>query len=74
MNPRVKPVFAKINKIPIAFKRVGKTNQKIDANELRLILSEGMEFLWDSQVCRGASLDDIDEEKITWCLCIGVNE
>ncbi len=58
----IKPVFVKINKIPVAFKRVGKTNQKIDANELRQILSEGKEFLWDSQVCEEATLEDIDLE------------
>ena len=65
---QIKPVFAKINKIPIAFRRVGKTNQKIDANELRQILSEGREFLWDSQICEGATLNDIDEEKVRWFL------
>ncbi len=64
----IKPVFVKINKIPVAFKRVGKTNQKIDANELRQILSEGREFLWDSQVCEEAKLEDIDEEKVRWFL------
>ncbi|MCK4491385.1 MAG: hypothetical protein KAU03_02095, partial [Candidatus Altiarchaeales archaeon] len=56
----LKPVFAKINRIPVAFKRVGKTNQKIDANELRRIISEGKEFLWDSQICKEATLDDIN--------------
>jgi len=64
----LKPVFVKIDGIPVAFKRVGKTNQKIDANELRGIISEGNEFLWDSQVCEGATLDDIDEEKVRWFL------
>ncbi len=64
----LKPVFAKINKTPVAFKRVGKTNQKIDANELRQILSEGKEFLWDSQVCEEAKLEDIDERKVGWFL------
>lgn len=64
----IKPVFAKINKIPVAFKRVGRTNQKIDANELRQILSEGTEFLWDSQPCKGATLDDLDEGKVRWFL------
>jgi len=58
----IKPVFVKIDGIPIAFKRVGKTNQKIDVNELRRIISEGREFLWDSQVCAEASLEDIDWE------------
>ncbi len=61
---QIKPVFAKINRLPIAFKRIGKTNQKIDANELRQILSEGKEFLWDSQLCEGASLTDIDENSV----------
>ncbi|MGB2727709.1 MAG: RNA-binding domain-containing protein [Halobacteriota archaeon] len=65
---RVKPVFVKIDKIPVAFKRVGKTNQKIDVNELRRIISEGSEFLWDSQVCEEASLDDIDWAKVRWFL------
>lgn len=65
---RVKPVFVKIDKIPVAFKRVGKTNQKIDVNELRRIISKGSEFLWDSQVCEEASLDDIDWAKVRWFL------
>jgi len=60
----VKPVFAKIEKTPVAYKRVGKTNQKIGAAELRRILSTGKEFLWDSQVCGEATLKDIDEEKV----------
>ncbi|MEA3422008.1 MAG: ATP-binding protein, partial [Acidobacteriota bacterium] len=64
----IKPIFAKIDKIPVAFKRVGKTNQKIDVNELRRIISEGKEFLWDSQVCERATLDDVNEEKIRWFL------
>ncbi|OYT54015.1 MAG: hypothetical protein B6U72_03865 [Candidatus Altiarchaeales archaeon ex4484_2] len=65
---QVKPVFVKIDRIPVAFKRVGKANQKIDVNELRQILSEGKEFLWDSQICEEATLEDIDEEKVRWFL------
>jgi len=64
----IKPVFVKIDGIPIAFKRVGKTNQKIDVNELRQILSEGRKVPWDSQVCEEANLEDIDEEKVRWFL------
>lgn len=64
----VKPVFAKIDRNPIAFKRVGRVNQKITAQELRQMLSEGKEFLWDSQICEGATLEDIDEEKVRWFL------
>jgi len=66
----LKPVFARISKIPVAFKRVGKTNQKMDANELRRIISEGREFLWDSQVCEGSTLGDIDRGKLNWFLRI----
>ena len=58
----LKPVFTKIDKIPVAFKRVGKVNQKITANELRRMISEGKEFLWDSQICEDSILDDIDWE------------
>lgn len=65
---RVKPVFVKIDTNPVVFKRVGKTNQKIDVNELRRIISEGREFLWDSQVCEEASFDDIDWAKVRWFL------
>lgn len=65
---QVKPVFAKIDKTPVAYKRVGKTNQKMDVSELRRILSTGREFLWDSQVCEEATLDDVDEEKVRWFL------
>ncbi|OYT54016.1 MAG: hypothetical protein B6U72_03870 [Candidatus Altiarchaeales archaeon ex4484_2] len=61
---QLKPVFAKIDKIPIAFKRVGRTNQKIDVNELRRIISEGKEFLWDSQICEEATLRDINEKTV----------
>ncbi|PKP58802.1 MAG: hypothetical protein CVT88_06700 [Candidatus Altiarchaeales archaeon HGW-Altiarchaeales-1] len=62
----VKPVFATLNKIPVAFKRVGRTNPKMDVNELRRIFLEGKEFLWDSMICEGATLDDIDWERVEW--------
>jgi len=38
----------------------------MDVNELRRIFSERKEFIWDSQVCQDASLDDIDWEKVGW--------
>jgi len=66
-NP-LKPVFARMSKIPVAFRRVGKTNQKMDANELRRVISEGREFLWDSQICEDVTLEDIDEERVGWFL------
>ena len=64
----LKPVFVKIDRAPVAFKRVGKTNQKIDVNELRQILSEERKVPWDLQICEEASLVDIDEEKVRWFL------
>jgi len=64
----LKPVFVKIGRVPVAFKRVGKTNQKIDVNELRQILSEERKVPWDLQICEEASLVDIDEEKVRWFL------
>jgi len=56
-----KPVFFKNH----AYKRVGKTNQMISSSELRKLAKEsGGRVYWDERVCEGASLEDIDEEKV----------
>ena len=56
-----KPVFFKNH----AYKRVGKTNQRISSSELRKLAKEsGERVYWDKQICEDASLDDISEEKI----------
>jgi len=52
-----KPVFFKNH----AYKRVGKTNQRISSSELRKLAKEGGERVyWDERVCVDASLEDID--------------
>ena len=56
-----KPVFFKTH----AFKRVGRTNQRISTSEIRKLAREERKRLcFDEQICEEASLDDIDEEKV----------
>ncbi len=55
-----KPVFA----FDRVYKRVGKTNQKVSSEEIRNLAKESENIYWDGQICREASLDDIDEEKV----------
>ena len=56
-----KPVFFKNH----AYKRVGKTNQRISSSEMRKLAKEsGERVYWDEQVCEEAKLEDIDEEKV----------
>jgi len=56
-----KPVFFKNH----AYKRVGKTNQRISSSELRKLAKEsGERVYWDEQICKGASLENIDWEFI----------
>ena len=56
-----KPVFFKNH----AYKRVGKTNQRISSSELRTLAKEsGEKIYWDERVCGDASLKDIEEEKV----------
>lgn len=56
-----KPVFFKNH----AFKRVGRTNQEISAGEIRKLAREERRMLsFDEEICKDASLKDIDEEKV----------
>ena len=58
-----KPVFFKSH----AYKRVGKTNQRISAAEIRKLAREEKRRLsWDEQICEKTFLEDIDEKKIRW--------
>jgi ATP-dependent DNA helicase RecG len=60
-----KPVFFKNH----AYKRVGKTNQRISSSEMRKLAKESVvRVYWDEQVCEEANLEDIDEEKVRWFL------
>ena len=49
-----------------AFKRVGKTNQKLGYEEIRNLALKTSKVYWDGLVCEDASLEDIDEEKVRW--------
>jgi len=52
-----------------AYKRVGKTNQRIFSSEIRKLAKEsGERIYWDELVCEDAKLEDIDEEKVKWFL------
>ncbi|HJH25414.1 MAG TPA: hypothetical protein C5S37_01290 [Methanophagales archaeon] len=60
-----KPVFFKNH----GYKRVGKTNQSISSSELRKLAKEsGERVYWDEQICKEASLEYIEEEKVRWFL------
>ena len=56
-----KPVFFKNH----AYKRVGKTNQRISSSEMRKLAKESSaKVYWDEQVCEEATLAEIDKEKV----------
>ncbi len=56
-----KPVFFRDK----TYKRVGKSNHKLSASEIRKLAKEsGEKVYWDGQVCDGAGLGDIDEEAV----------
>ena len=60
-----KPVFFKNR----AYKRVGKTNQRISSSEMRKLAKEsGERVYWDGRVYEDAILEDIEEEKVRWFL------
>ena len=47
-----------------AYRRVGKSNQKLGYDEIRNLALETSKIYWDSRVCEDASFGDIDEEKV----------
>ena len=56
-----KPVFFKNH----AYKRVGKTNQRISSSEMRKLAKEsGGRVYWDERVCEDAGLEDVNKEKV----------
>jgi len=60
-----KPVFFKNH----AYKRVGKTNQRISSSEMRKLAKEsGGRVYWDERVCEDAGLEDVNKEKVEWFL------
>jgi len=59
-----KPVFA-FDKV---YKRIGKSTVRVTSEEIRKMALEGKKTYWDEQIIEGASLKDIDEEKVKWFL------
>jgi ATP-dependent DNA helicase RecG len=56
-----KPVFYKDK----AYMRVGRSNQKLSANEIRnLITNENIVTTWDEQILEEATFEDINEKKL----------
>ena len=49
-------------------KRVGTENVIVPPEELERIILEKRNRYFDSEICEGASLEDIDEEKVKWFL------
>ena len=56
-----KPVFA----FGRAYKRVGKTNQLLGQNEIRRLSLQSTNMSWDGQICKEATLKDLDWDYIT---------
>ncbi|MEA3431527.1 MAG: putative DNA binding domain-containing protein [candidate division WOR-3 bacterium] len=61
---KFKPVFA-FNRV---YKRVGKSTVRVTSEEIRKMALENKKIYWDEQICEGAKLEDIDEEKVKWYL------
>lgn len=51
-----------------AYRRVGRSNQKLGYEEIRNLAIETSKVYWDERACEAASLMDIDEEKVKWFL------
>ncbi|PKK85253.1 MAG: hypothetical protein CVT48_06295 [Thermoplasmata archaeon HGW-Thermoplasmata-1] len=51
-----------------AFKRVGRSNQKMGYEEIRKLAMHSSKVYWDGQICEGTALEDIDKEKVKWFL------
>ncbi|GFO97816.1 putative transcriptional regulator [groundwater metagenome] len=51
-----------------AYRRVGKSNQRLGYEEIRNLALQTSKVYWDERVCEAASLGDIDEEKVRWFL------
>jgi len=52
----------------IAYKRVGTEKRAIPPDELKRIILEQKQMRWDEEICEGATLNDIDDEKLKWFL------
>ena len=48
----------------VAYKRIGTENRIIPPDELKRIILEQKQTKWDEEICEGATLNDINEEKV----------
>jgi ATP-dependent DNA helicase RecG len=51
-----------------AYRRVGRSNQKLGFEEIRNLAIETSKVHWDERICEDVSLDSIDREKLKWFL------
>ena len=56
----IKPVFA----FDRAFKRVGKTNQRLTSSEIRELSRLGVGYCYSTQIVKGVTIDDISTGRI----------
>ena len=59
-----KPIFFRGD----AYVRVGKSNHKLSASEIRKLAKEGSKSYWDGRICEDSKLSDFKENKIDWYL------
>ena len=52
----------------IAYKKIGTEKRAIPPDELKRIILEQKQIMWNEEICEGATLDDIDDEKLKWFL------
>ena len=57
----IKPVFA----FDRAFKRVGKTNQRLTSGEIRELARYGVAYCYSAQIVKGATIDDISSGSVS---------
>ena len=52
----------------IAYKKIGTEKRVIPPDELKRIILGQKKIKWDEEICEGATLNDIDDEKLKWFL------
>jgi len=52
----------------IAYKRIASHNKPLSPEEVIEFAKSAGKIRWDEQICDGAGLEDIDEEKVRWFL------
>lgn len=52
----------------VAYKRIGAENRIIPPDELKRIILEQRQTKWDEETCEGATITDIEAEKVQWFL------